>query len=371
MRKYLLCLMMVVLFLAFASQALAAYPSPQYLTGWGNDDKGQTSEGPDRVPPPMANPLEKVYTDWAGGGWSSIALRSDGTLEGWGDDNPSIASFAPPAGNDFVKVEGLLVSQAALRSNGVIELWGIDDFGQSSGTIWPGDPPCTPSSDYPVYASMTDPEGGYTDMGGMIYTLLALDGAGQIKGWGQDKFATISGAPAGTDFVQVDATNGTGLALKDDGTIVAWAKNWDGIVTNAPIVNAIVGAAGGTIVDIAGGSGHAMVLTDYGDVIAWGWNHKAQCGGLPGNPQPAPPTVIATDAAGISAGAWSSCVLYADGHVENIGGDRMGMEPGGRVFNYLGDGGNWHYAALADVPEPATIMLLGLGGLALIRRRRA
>ena len=366
MRKYFM-FVTVVLLLAFTSQAVAdPYPGgAQYLTGWGNNDEFQTTgtvgaPAPDRVPPAMANPAEKVYTDWAGGGWYSYALKADGTLQGWSDVNPHISAHLVPPGNDFVKISGSLLSAAALRSNGVVELWGLDTDGQASGRVDMG----SPDTDWPVYATVVDPHGGYTDVGGSVWTVLAVDGSGMVTGWGLDNFGQVTSAPAGTDYVEVACSAGTGIARKLDGTLAAWGLDDHALVTGAPMV-------GGNIVQIDAGDWHAAALrgTD-GAVIAWGANTFNACG--PGG-DPAMPTVLGLGYVGVATGAWCTVGLHSDGHID-VWGDPFVQSfavPGGYVYNHLGEGGSWHFAALADVPEPATIMLLGLGGLALIRRRRA
>src|SRR3974390_274864 len=38
----------------------------------------------------------------AGGWWHSLALKADGTLEGWGDDSQGQTSFFLPGANDYL-----------------------------------------------------------------------------------------------------------------------------------------------------------------------------------------------------------------------------------------------------------------------------
>jgi hypothetical protein len=53
-------------------------------------------------------------------------------------------------------------------------------------------------------------------------------------------------------------------------------------------------------------------------------------------------------------GAWGNCKLW---------------EQGGRMYtDYAGE--SWIGAVITEIPEPATVLLLGLGGLALLRMRR-
>jgi alpha-tubulin suppressor-like RCC1 family protein len=69
----------------------------------------------------------------AGGGFHSVALRSNGTLVSWGwDDYGQVRNT--PTGNDFVAVAAGGEDSVALRANGTLVSWGRDDFGQVSNT---------------------------------------------------------------------------------------------------------------------------------------------------------------------------------------------------------------------------------------------
>ena len=69
-------------------------------------------------------------------------------------------------------------------------------------------------------------------------------------------------------MVQLAGGGGHSLALKADGTVVAWGSNAYG-QRNVP---------GGLrdVVHLATGTGHVLALKADGTVVAWGWNQFGQ-----------------------------------------------------------------------------------------------
>ena len=77
--------------------------------------------------------------------------------------------------------------------------------------------------------------------------------------------------------------------------------------------------SGNDFAAVAGGWGHSLALKEDGSLVAWGWNDLGQCN--------------------VPSGSFAAVA------------------------------GGWHYS-LALTPEPATLSLLALGGLLLLRRRQ-
>jgi len=99
------------------------------------------------------------------------------------------------------------------------------------------------------------------------------------------------------NVVSVAAGNYHSVALKGDGTLVAWGDNNLG-QTTAP-----AGLAG--VIGIAAGGAHTVALTSAGTVVAWGYN---------GSGQATPPSGL-TNVVSIVAGAYHTAAVKADGTI--------------------------------------------------------
>jgi alpha-tubulin suppressor-like RCC1 family protein/chitodextrinase len=105
-------------------------------------------------------------------------------------------------------------------------------------------------------------------IGAGISYMVALKTDGTVVAWGNNAHGQIT-IPAGlTGVTAIAAGPIHTVALKSDGTVVAWGSNGDG-QTTIP-----VGLTGVTA--IAAGDYHTVVLKADGTVVAWGWNGYGQ-----------------------------------------------------------------------------------------------
>jgi len=93
-----------------------ALKSDASIVGWGDDWAGQAT-------PPDGND----YVAIAAGAWHGLALKSDGSIVGWGDDY--FGQATPPDGNDYVAIAAGRRHSLALKSDGSIVGWGYDWYG--------------------------------------------------------------------------------------------------------------------------------------------------------------------------------------------------------------------------------------------------
>ena len=103
--------------------------------------------------------------------------------------------------------------------------------------------------------------------GGTLHNL-AIKNDGTVVAWG-DNGAGQTNVPAGlTNVVAIAAGSYHSLALKNDGTVVAWGFDSAG-QTNVPagLTNVVAVAAGGF---------HSLALKNDGSVVAWGDNSAGQ-----------------------------------------------------------------------------------------------
>ncbi|MFA4917204.1 MAG: hypothetical protein WC560_11130, partial [Syntrophales bacterium] len=95
------------------------------------------------------------------------------------------------------------------------------------------------------------------------------------------------GAGLLSDVKAVAAGYGHTLALKNDGTVLAWGYNSNGQLGNGTTTDSLfpvqVSGAGGAgllsdVKAVAAGYGHTLALKNDGTVLAWGYNSNGQLG---------------------------------------------------------------------------------------------
>jgi hypothetical protein len=110
-------------------------------------------------------------------------------------------------------------------------------------------------------------------------TSMALRSDGTIVAWGGDYFGqNYNTPPPLSNVVAIAAGGGTGgmstmvshsLALRADGTVVLWGQGWDG--TNACFCIPLTWVPDGlsNVVAVAAGANHSLALRSDGTVVAW------------------------------------------------------------------------------------------------------
>jgi plastocyanin len=146
-------------------------------------------------------------------------------------------------------------------------------------------------------------------------TLIPPNPAGQVVAWGvssgPDDYGQTT-VPAGlNDAVAVAAGGYHSLALKSDGTVVAWGDNTYGASSVPTGLNNVVG--------IAAGSEHSLALKSDGTVVAWGNDANGQTDVPAG----------LNDAVAIAAGTYHSLAVKRDGTVVAWGCSGFGIPPYG------------------------------------------
>ncbi len=155
---------------------------------------------------------------------------------------------------------------------------------------------------------------------------LALRKDGSIVAWDTTGVGQTN-APSGTDFVAIAAGEWHSLALRKDGSIVAWETIGVG-QTNVPEEKDFVA--------IAAGGRHNLALRKDGSIAAWGYNGAGQTNVPSG-----------TDFVAIAAGAAHNLALRRDGSIAASGENRFGQTnvPEGNDFVAIAAGG-YHSLAL-------------------------
>jgi len=254
-------------FVLFVSVAASARGAVTQVIAWGRNGSGQTN-----VPAGLTDAV-----DVAAGGYTSFALRANGTVVAWG--NNAYGQATPPLGlTNVIAIGAGFLHALALRADGTLVGWGSDYYGESEN-------PTGLSNVVAIAAGQ--------------YTSAALRADGTVMCWGENIYG-VTNVPAGLSNVVAIAMGIThALALRSDGTLVVWgagAPVIPGGITNAVEIKAtyfsmvllsdgtlqgwgsdyhgVVSLANGrsNVVAFSAGPEHVLGLECDGTVVAWGNN---------------------------------------------------------------------------------------------------
>lgn len=240
-----------------------AYDGTQVVVGWGRNLYGETT------PPSGLSGATAI----AAGATHGVALKSDGTVVGWGSSNGT-----PPSGlSGVTAIAAGYKHTLALKSDGTVVGWGENPYGGTS-----------------IPSSLT----GVIAVGAGAYHSLAVKSDGSVVCWGLNSDGQAT-PPAGlTGVVAVTGGYAYSLALKSDGTVVKWGTS----AFSPP-----VGLTGVTA--IAGGTWYCLALKSDGTVVGWGFSSYGEA---------FPPSGL-TGVVAISAGENHCLALKSDGTVVGWG----------------------------------------------------
>ena len=137
------------------------------------------------------------------------------------------------------------------------------------------------------------------------YGSMALRADGSVVAWGYYDWTSVPASV--TNVVAIAAGNSCDMALRADGSIVAWGSGYSGQI-NVP-------SAATNAVGIAAGYSHSMAVRANRTVVAWGNNWYGQTN--------VPST--ATNVVAIAAGDYHSMALRGDGSVVAWGYSSYGL----------------------------------------------
>jgi len=366
------------------------------VLSWGDNTQGQLGTGDltaQLLPTPIAAPQDRVSilenaVQVSGGLRFSVALTADGTVYAWGDDqygqlggyvtsNGALGSPTPVAvpftsSVNIVQVAAGQDFALALDADGTVYAWGRNQYGQ----LGSGNASANTFFSRPQRVVSGNRIGILTGIVGIAaggYHCLALRADGTVVAWGYNSNGQLGNAMSGsgTDSavpvtvrglsgaVQVAAGQYHSLALTQDGLggslVSAWGYNNDGELGSgngsASLPQTIPNFDG--VVQIAAGQYHSLGLTSDGSLYAWGRNDSGQLGDGSVGVNSTRPFVV-TDADGAPLSGVLAAAVGAL-HSLVIRTDHSGLSWGSNVGGQLGNGST-SGASSTDTSLPSPIL---------------
>jgi hypothetical protein len=212
--------------------------------------------------------------------WLNTAEVTSGSMVEWG--NPATVGGPPPAPSDTTNVIAIAVPWGANNGTALWEDGTVQEWGDSPG------PTVQEWGDFNGHEVLTN----VVAIAAGFDRKIALKANGTVVAWYLDDRIQTDVPPDLTNVVAVAAGWG-GLALRSDGTVTSWGSQ------PKPPVDLTNGVA------VAAGADFGLALRSDGHVLAWGDDSMGQTD-LPSG---------LTNVVAIAAGIYHSVALRADGTV--------------------------------------------------------
>lgn len=229
----------------------------------------------------------------------TIAIKTDGTLWGWGDNSfgqlgiatvlPKQSIYQISTDTNWKMVSASMVGTMAIKTDGTLWGWG----GNSNGQLGTGNQ----NSAYEPTQIGTDTDWVYVSS--RDQHTAAIKANGTLWTWGNNSYLQVGHAPGqgfytptqvgtDTDWKEVSASSYTTFATKTNGTLWAWGTNVGGMFGNGTLPNP--GDEGYYFIDpvqigsdtdwesFSTGSNYVAAIKTDGTLWTWGENNAGQLG---------------------------------------------------------------------------------------------
>lgn len=271
-----------------------AIKSDGSLWAWGINNFGQLGDGT------LTNSSTLVQigdqTDWQqiyAGSLFSLAVKTDGTLWGWGNNslgqlgNGVTTSVSIPVqistDTNWQTLETGSNHTLAIKSDGTLWAWGFNSYGQL------GD-----GSEINRFTPVQiGAESNWQSIAAGDENSFAIKSDGTLWGWGRNRdgrlgdgsFSERVNTPiqigSDTNWQQIKTGSGFSVALKTDGSLWAWGRNFSGELGNGGTLSSAIPVRIGSELDwqqLAAGTSRSFAIKSDGTLWAWGSNIGGELG---------------------------------------------------------------------------------------------
>jgi alpha-tubulin suppressor-like RCC1 family protein len=320
---------------------------------WGNNQTGELADGSTTMrPSPVLSTGLGQPTGLAIGAVHGLAMLGDGTVVAWGHnrsgelgDGSTADASTPVPVVGLASVRALAAGNAfslAIRADGSVVAWGHNRSGELGDGTAPTDHHTA------VGVQGLGAGSGVVALAAGDSHALALKADGTVLAWGNNRSGelgdgtaadhptpvTVAGLGAGSGVIKIAAGGASSLALKADGTVLAWGNNQTGETGTGdaptdhttPVQVRGLGPGSG-VVGIAAGFDDSYALKADGAVLAWGNNQRGETGSGDAPSGHSTPVAVAglTGIVDIAAGWSHALALRGDGAVLAWGDNALGQ----------------------------------------------
>jgi alpha-tubulin suppressor-like RCC1 family protein len=312
------------------------------LWAWGRNTSYELGDGTDvnrNIPTQIgtANDWVKVHAGYS----SSYGIKADGTLWAWGANGSGKLGtgngnwvIATPTqigtATNWLSVSDGWYHTIALKTDGTLWVWGDNEYGQLGDNT-------TVDKLTPIQIGTTT---NWQTIATGIYHSLAIKTDGTLWFWGsrsniygtssQNNIPTQIGTD--TNWLKLAGGQHHCAAIKTDGTLWTWGENSTGQLgdgTTTYRTNPIQVGTATDWLDVSVGTRYTIATKNNFSLWSWGYNYSGQLGnGTSGNNSNVfIPTQVGTslDASKIAAGGYHVLVKNEDGFIRGTGSNVVGQ----------------------------------------------